>query len=89
MKTGKSASHDPRPETSAGAPAPAPASRGVDSVVCFELAGKTFALDVAVVREVVSVERLRPVPHTPPPWRWSTPGSCSAWTPPPSAWRRW
>ena len=36
-----------------------------DSVVCFLLAGKPYALDVAVVREVVSIDKLLPVPRTP------------------------
>jgi purine-binding chemotaxis protein CheW len=37
----------------------------LDSVVCFSLAGKPYALDVAVVREVVSIDKLLPVPRTP------------------------
>ena len=43
---------------------PAPA---LDSVVCFAIAGKHYALDVAIVREVVSIDRLLPVPQTPAP----------------------
>jgi purine-binding chemotaxis protein CheW len=39
----------------------------IDSVVCFAIAGKLHALDVAVVREVVSIDRLLPVPRTPAP----------------------
>lgn len=38
-----------------------------DSLVCFSIADKTFALDVAVVREVVPVEKLLPVPRAPAP----------------------
>jgi purine-binding chemotaxis protein CheW len=37
-----------------------------DSLVCFVLAGKPYALDVAVVREVVSIDKLLPVPRTAP-----------------------
>jgi purine-binding chemotaxis protein CheW len=37
----------------------------LDSVVCFSIAGKSYALDVAVVREVVSIDKLLPVPRTP------------------------
>jgi chemotaxis signal transduction protein len=38
-----------------------------DSLVCFAIAEKTFALDVALVREVVTVEKLLPVPRAPAP----------------------
>lgn len=38
-----------------------------ESAVCFSIAGKPYALDVAVVREVVSVDKLLPVPRTPAP----------------------
>jgi chemotaxis signal transduction protein len=41
------------------------ATAALDSVVCFSLAGKAYALDVAVVREVVGIARLLPVPRTP------------------------
>jgi purine-binding chemotaxis protein CheW len=37
-----------------------------DSVVCFVVAGKPYALDVTVVREVVSIDKLLPVPRTAP-----------------------
>lgn len=40
---------------------------GLDSVVCFALAGDRYALDVAVVREVVSLGRPLPVPRAPAP----------------------
>jgi chemotaxis signal transduction protein len=39
----------------------------LDSVVCFKLAKHTYALDVSVVREVVRVDKLLPVPRTPAP----------------------
>jgi len=39
----------------------------VDSVVCFSVAGKPYALDVAVVREVITIDKLLPVPRTPAP----------------------
>jgi purine-binding chemotaxis protein CheW len=39
-------------------------SAAPDSVVCFALAGKSYALDVTVVREVVSIDKLLPVPRT-------------------------
>jgi purine-binding chemotaxis protein CheW len=42
------------------------AGPALDSVVCFALAGKPYALDVAVIREVVSIDKLLPVPRTPP-----------------------
>lgn len=42
------------------------ATAALDSVVCFALAGKPYALDVAAIREVVSIDRLLPVPRTPP-----------------------
>ena len=45
---------------------PDPAIAGVDSLVWFSLAGKSYGLDVAVVREVVTIDRLLPVPRTPP-----------------------
>lgn len=38
----------------------------IDSVVCFAIGGVAHALDVAVVREVVSVDKLVAVPRTPP-----------------------
>jgi len=37
----------------------------VDSLVWFSLDGKSYGLDVAVVREVVTIDRLVPVPGTP------------------------
>jgi purine-binding chemotaxis protein CheW len=43
------------------------ATAGLDSVVCFAVAGKIYALDVAVVREVVGIDKLLPVPRTPAP----------------------
>jgi purine-binding chemotaxis protein CheW len=55
---------------SPGAGASGPPSRptdGLDSVVCFAIGQSTYALDVAVVREVVGVERLLAVPRTPAP----------------------
>lgn len=39
----------------------------IDSVVRFAIAGAAYALDVAVVRELVTVERLVAVPGTPAP----------------------
>jgi purine-binding chemotaxis protein CheW len=39
---------------------------GLDSVVCFVIDGKSYALDVAVVRQVVSVDKVLPVPRTAP-----------------------
>lgn len=47
----------PRPRTGAQ----------LESVVCFSLAGHAYALDVAVVREVVHVDKLVPVPRAPAP----------------------
>jgi purine-binding chemotaxis protein CheW len=41
------------------------ASAALDSVVWFSLDGKSYGLDVAVVREVVSIDRLLPVPRAP------------------------
>jgi chemotaxis signal transduction protein len=41
------------------------ATGALDSVVWFALDGKSYGLDVAVVREVVSIDRLLPVPRTP------------------------
>lgn len=38
-----------------------------DSLVCFSIADKMYALDVALVREVVTVEKLLPVPRAPAP----------------------
>jgi purine-binding chemotaxis protein CheW len=49
------------------ATAPLGAIAALDSVVCFSVAGKSYALDVAVVREVVSIDQLLPVPRTPAP----------------------
>jgi purine-binding chemotaxis protein CheW len=43
------------------------AALALDSVVCFAIAGKPYAIDVSVVREVVSIDRLLPVPQTPAP----------------------
>lgn len=37
----------------------------LDSVVCFLLAGKAYAIDVAVVREVVTIGKLLPIPRAP------------------------
>jgi purine-binding chemotaxis protein CheW len=43
-----------------------PSSLGaLDSVVWFSLDDRSYGLDVAVVREVVSIDRLLPVPRTP------------------------
>lgn len=41
-------------------------SAGLDSVVCFVVDGKSYALDVTVVREVVSIDKVLPVPRTAP-----------------------
>jgi chemotaxis signal transduction protein len=41
------------------------AGAALDSVVWFSLDGTSYGLDVAVVREVVSIDRLLPVPRTP------------------------
>jgi purine-binding chemotaxis protein CheW len=43
----------------------ATASPVLDSVVCFAIAGKAYALDVGVVREVVTVDHWIAVPHAP------------------------
>jgi purine-binding chemotaxis protein CheW len=51
---------EPRERSSDGRPAGA-----IDSVVWFSLDGTSYGLDVAVVREVVSIDRLLPVPRTP------------------------
>jgi chemotaxis signal transduction protein len=48
-------------------PGPPGPFAALDSVVCFSVAGKLYALDVAAVREVVSIEQLLPVPRTPAP----------------------
>lgn len=42
------------------------ATAGLDSVVCFSVEGQSYALDVAVVRQVVAIDKLLPVPRTPP-----------------------
>jgi purine-binding chemotaxis protein CheW len=55
---------DTRDRPAAGSPG---AAAALDSVVCFSIAGKAYALDVAVVREVVSIDKLLPVPRTPAP----------------------
>jgi purine-binding chemotaxis protein CheW len=52
-----------RTHGSSGGQGPAAA---FDSVVCFTVAGRSYALDVAVVREVVGIEHVIPVPRTPP-----------------------
>jgi purine-binding chemotaxis protein CheW len=41
-------------------------SAGLESVVCFVVDGKSYALDVTVVRQVVSIEKVLPVPRTAP-----------------------
>jgi len=46
---------------------PITTATGLDSIVCFAIAGKVYALDVAVVREVVAIDKLFPVPNTPAP----------------------
>lgn len=51
-----------RTDAVTGAP---PAAPTFDSVVCFAIADKPYALDVAVVREVVSVRTWVPVPRAP------------------------
>jgi len=57
-----------RPSESRDRPVTGPApALALDSVVCFAIAGKLYAIDVAVVREVVSIDRLLPVPRTPAP----------------------
>src|SRR4029434_6886838 len=51
-------------------PSGRPPTRSVvqlDSVVCFDIAEHTYALDVSVVREVVRIDKLLPVPRTPAP----------------------
>jgi chemotaxis signal transduction protein len=53
---------EPRDRSSEGRPS---SLGSLDSVVWFSLDGKSYGLDVAVVREVVSVDRLIPVPRTP------------------------
>jgi purine-binding chemotaxis protein CheW len=37
------------------------------AMVCFALAGRNYGLDVTIIREVVNVERLLPVPKAPAP----------------------
>jgi len=39
----------------------------IESLVCFVVSGKSYALDVALVREVVDVGTVFPVPNTPAP----------------------
>jgi len=65
MTENKFALHrDSRDKPVAGPPS---AIAALDSVVCFAVAGKLYALDVAVVREVVTIDQLLPVPRTPAP----------------------
>jgi chemotaxis signal transduction protein len=68
MSDGKLASH-PGSAASVGSPSSVhdAAGAGIDSVVCFALAGAGYALDVAVVREVVPVDRLLAIPRAPAP----------------------
>lgn len=47
-----------------------PSSTGLgrfDALVCVSIAGASYALDVAIVREVVSIEKLLSIPQTPAP----------------------
>jgi purine-binding chemotaxis protein CheW len=39
----------------------------IESLVCFVLGGRSYALDVSLVREVVNVGTVFPVPNTPAP----------------------
>jgi chemotaxis signal transduction protein len=56
----------PRSDASARPPAGGPApDAALDSVVCFAIAGKAYAIDVALVREVVTIDKLIRVPNTP------------------------
>jgi chemotaxis signal transduction protein len=44
-------------------PAPAPPAASMESLVCFALANRAYALDVHIVREVVNVGAVFPVPN--------------------------
>ena len=55
------------PESRPVSPPSATGVASIDSLVCFTLSGNSYALDVAVVREVVGVDKLLPVPNTPAP----------------------
>ena len=43
------------------------ARRTIESLVCFSLSGRSYALDVALVREVVTLGTVFPVPQAPAP----------------------
>jgi purine-binding chemotaxis protein CheW len=49
-----------------GIDAPPSSTAGLDSVVCFVVDGKSYAIDVAVVREVVTIDKVIPVPRAAP-----------------------
>jgi purine-binding chemotaxis protein CheW len=65
MIENKSLPHDAHAGSREPAGAAHVAGAMLDSVVCFALDGKAYAIDVAVVREVVRVDKLIPVPRTP------------------------
>lgn len=44
----------------------APPPKPAESLVCFRVSDRRFALDVSYVREVLSLDRIWPVPRTPP-----------------------
>jgi chemotaxis signal transduction protein len=44
-----------------------PPRRTIESLVCFSMSGRSYALDVALVREVVTVGTVFPVPQAPAP----------------------
>jgi chemotaxis signal transduction protein len=41
--------------------------RTIESLVCFTISGRSYALDVALVREVVTIGTVFPVPQAPAP----------------------
>jgi purine-binding chemotaxis protein CheW len=61
MSTATSPRH---PTDASGPAAPTPAAALPESLVCFSVGDQTYALDVAVVREVVTLDKLLPVPRT-------------------------